>query len=432
MRYEHGQAGVDRPRRRGGSRAAGSFAALAAAAALLVGCDLEVTNPGPVQDSFLDDPGAWNAIYHGTLFNNAFAYTRLAEDGAMLAGEMLAGGLQQGQFLVGYLTSDNRDGAWTNMHRARWVAEDAVRRMEDALGTGFETHALGRQLKLQVGIAHRMLGEHVCHAVMDGGPVQPFTAHFEHAEAAFSDALRMARAAGDRTAELNALAGRATVRIWLGNWEGAVADAGQVPDDHRFQIRYFDHERQGGDSNAIWFSQAGLPWTRLTVFGTFAAEYYPETGDPRVAWETDPAFPLTMVYGHPFYRALKFDDWVSPHNFATGREMRLIEAEHQLRQGNWQGALDRINALRATVISQTTGQPVPAWSAGGVDETWTVLRKERFIELWLDARRWPDWRRWTLENAPGQELFNMQGRSSCYPIGRTEIQTNSNPLPEVT
>jgi len=406
-------------------------AALAAFAILLAGCDMEVTNPGPVQDTFLNDPGAWNAVYHGVLFNNAFAYTRLAEDGAMLAGEMLAGGLQQGQFLVGELTSDNRDGAWTNMHRARWVAEDAVRRLEAELGTAFETHTLSRQLKLQVGIAHRMLGEHVCHAVIDGSPAQPFGVHFEQAEAAFSDALRMARATGDREAELSALAGRATVRIWLGDWDGAVADAQEVPDEHRFLIRYFDQERQGADSNAIWFSQAGLPWTRLTVHGTFAADYYPETGDPRVAWETDPSFPVTMVYSHPFYRALKFDGWTSPHNFATGREMRLLEAEHRLRQGDWQGALAQINQLRSGVISELTGEPVPAWTASSVEETWSVLRKERFIELWLDARRWPDWRRWALENAPGQELFDMTGRSSCFPIGRTEIQTNSNPLPEV-
>jgi starch-binding outer membrane protein, SusD/RagB family len=424
------QAREGRDRRRNPGKSGTAFVLLCAV--LLGACDLEVTNPGPVQDPFLNDPGAWNAVYHGALFNNAFAYTRLAEDGAMLAGEMLAGGLQQGQFLVGYLTSDNRNGAWSFMHRARWVAEDAVRRLEGVLQGDFESHPLARQLKLQVGIAHRMLGEHVCHAVIDGGPAQPFTVHFEHAEAAFTDALRMARANGDRQAELSALSGRATVRIWLGNWDGAMADAALVPNDHRFQIRYFDHERQGADSNAIWFSQAGLPWTRLTVHGTFAASYYPQTGDPRVKWETDPAFPITMVYGHPFYRALKFDGWTAPHNFATGREMRLLEAEYQLRQGNVQGAMDRINAIRTSVVSTTTGAPLAPWTAGNIEEAWTALRKERFVELWLDARRWPDWRRWTLENAPGQDLFDMQGRSSCYPIGTTEIRTNPNPLPEVT
>src|SRR5690606_1932553 len=81
------------------------------------------------------------------------------------------------------------DEHWQLAHRARWVAEEAVRRMERAFGTGFDSHATAAQGLLYAGYANRLLGENMCVAVIDGGAAQDRRVHFERAREAFTRAL---------------------------------------------------------------------------------------------------------------------------------------------------------------------------------------------------------------------------------------------------
>jgi hypothetical protein len=98
--------------------------------------------------------------------------------------------------------------------------------------------------------------------------------------------------------------------------------------------------------------------------------------------------------------------------------MKLIVAESRLRTGDWQGALSIVNALRADV-------GVAPWQADGIPAMWTVLARERGIELWLEGRRLGDLFRWKRDNLPGT-FDDMTGRDMCFPIGVTESDTNSN------
>ena len=73
-----------------------------------------------------------------------------------------------------------------------------------------------------------------------------------------------------------------------------------------------------------------------------------------------------------------------------------------------------------------------------LEEGWTFLKRERAIELWLEARRLPDLRRWNDNNTPGelQPLEQVAGttaegshlltRDYCWPIAETEVRSNPN------
>ena len=392
----------------------------------IAACDLTVTNPGPVQDDFLNDEGAFPAVLQGVRRLHALGYTRIALDGAMQSLEAIPGGLFDTEFKKGILTSDNSDDNWENLQEARWVAEDGARRLAE-VGAG--SGSIYAELLIQAGYANRTLGHNMCTAVIDGGAGQDHMAYFDRAEQHFTEAISAASAAGDDDLVSAAQAGRADVKMWKGDWSGAVADARMVADGFQFQLHYYDLDFP--DSNEMMFRQASLPWREYTIWNTFMEGYYEDTGDPRMAWRDNPADPITMVDNLPFLVQLKFTEFTSPHTLSSGWEMRLIEAEDILvnRPSDFQDAVDIINQVRTRNISDLDGNPLPEVTAADVEEAWSLLKQERRIELWGENRRLGDLRRWAATNRPGaQPLEDMSGRSSCFPIGITEVRTNPNSL----
>jgi hypothetical protein len=158
----------------------------------------------------------------------------------------------------------------------------------------------------------------------------------------------------------------------------------------------------------------------------------------------------------PCTQQLKFTSQDSPHVIADGGEMRLIEAEVLLQKGNSQAALDKINGLRTTFTSLKTNQKLAPWTAANATEVWTLLKRERGIQLWLEGRRMGDQRRWEptlgqpktpgnldlpnfedaveavrrLSAGPELTLGTPNPRSLCYNISDTERNTNEN-IPDV-
>jgi hypothetical protein len=53
------------------------------------------------------------------------------------------------------------------------------------------------------------------------------------------------------------------------------------------------------------------------------------------------------------------------------------------------------------------------------------LKRERSIELWLEARRLGDLHRWKEDGSPGA-VEDMTGRQTCFPIGQNELDSNPN------
>jgi hypothetical protein len=401
----------------------------------LTGCDFDVSNPGPIQDRFLDDPAAHGAMVNGAGRALAEAINWTSYTGAAItrelhpAGSTASFGISPKQ-QVGILAPDETSTWWNLASRARWTAERAAERISAALGADFATSERGAQVLVWAGYANRHLGENWCEAVIDAGPLQPRAVFFERAEDHFTQAMQVATAAARPALATAAQAGRAAARVHLGDWAGAVADAAAVPTGFVHVMPYYATELDL--YNRVHYASANSPYRAHTVWNTVYQQYYQETGDPRVAWKTDPSQPVgDGAVGElgrvPWYIQLKHPLRASPIRLSTGREMRLIEAEASLRSGNWTAAMLTINDLRTAVGAPTV-------TATSAEEAWTHLKRERGVELWLESRRLGDRYRWDAANTPGalhpleivSDASRLTQQDLCFPIPDSERQTNPN------
>ncbi len=414
--------------RRGFLVRAGALVVLGALGA----CNLSVDNPDRVQDPLLNDPGAHAAVVAGASLSLSEAINWVAFFGGDASKEFTQGGrihpvklpLDPGQLSV----EEIPDNAWNAAQRARWVAEDAVRRFRDVMGAQFDSYDLGAKALLYAGYANRLLGENMCEAVIDGGAPSAYTDYFHRAEAALTEAISVAGAAADARVGTAATAARASVRLMLGDDAGAASDAAAVSTNFVFQAVYSIENEDY--YNFLYWVNANQPYREISVSGTSNEQYYKDTGDPRVAWSTNPAVPTAEFQYVPWLFPKKYTGRSSPLNLSTGREMRLVEAEIALRAGDWPTAMSKINGVRTAVISGTTGQPLAPWPATSITEAWTALKRERGIELWLEARRLGDDRRWVESNTPG-DMEDMSDRVRlCFPIGLGERRANPNVGPD--
>lgn len=416
-------------------RAGGAFRCLALCLACLGlgACDFEVTNPGPVEDRFLDDPGARAAIVGGAARSMSTALHYVGLHGAIVTRELFPTG-QTGQFgiepqnAVGFLTSEEQGAPWANSHQARWTAEQGVERLRSSMGNEFESSELAARINLWAGYSNRLLGENMCQAVIDGGAPQPAVEHLERAERYFTDAIQIATVVRNDSLISAATAGRASVRLDMGNWDGAVTDAQSVPSNFSYRMPYFEI---GDDylANRIAVSSLSNPYRAHSVWGTWYEDYYLETGDARTPFEaTDEVGigALDCCGPIPWWPQVKYQR-ISPIDLSSGSEMRLIQAEASLRDGRREDAMMLINEVRAAAGA-------PLVTASSLEEAWALLKQERGIVLWLEARRLNDLRRWEAENTPGSlhprevpgEASHLQAQDLCFPISQAEEQTNPN------
>ena len=239
--------------------------------------------------------------------------------------------------------------------------------------------------------------------------------------------------------------------MWLKDWTGAVADAAQIPDAFQFDIEM--DISAGGNTNQrnhLYFAAASIPYRSYSVKHTFFEQYYTDTGDPRTPWTTYTLASDNNCVGSlqgyaggkvPCLRQRKYVTEDDDIRLASGREMRLIEAEALLVGGNIGGAMAKINAVRTSVVSDKTNEALAPWTATTLEEAWTALKRERMIELWLEARRMGDQRRWGGEttaspsSTPGSiDLPNFEAKSSLFvnnPRGREQTETSGVSGPRV-
>ena len=394
-------------------------------AMVAIGCGGRITDPGPVDDSVLNQPLAHAALVNGMAKSFARALGYIALTGAAASREVIASGststplfgisLKQRQGILDPGTAEGNDH-WQYAQQGRWVAEDGVRRMREALGPDFAKSSRVAEALLFAGFSNRLLGENMCEGVIDGGPRESRLVYFQRADAAFTEALSVATATGSAELARAAQAGRASVRVWLGNWDGAAADAGGIPVDFRHQARFSTTELE--QYNRVHWSNANQPYRSHSAFSTFFDAYYTATNDSRTQWRRNPSVPVGSQGNVPWYFQVKFDRREAPMNLVSGREMRLIVAESLLRKGDWQGAAAVVNGMRATL-------GVPPWPVTGSADAWLALKRERSIELWLEARRLGDLHRWKEDGSPGS-VEDMTGRATCFPIGQNELDSNPN------
>ncbi len=394
-------------------------------------CDFDVTNPGPVQAENLDDPGAFPAIVNGIqrAMIEALNYSGLQT--AAVTRELFPTG-QTGQFgiepfnSVGYLTEDEQGTPWSAGQQARWLAESGVARMEEVLGGSPDKNLAAAYL--WAGYANRFLGENMCDAVIDGGPAQPPSEYLSRAKDQFTNAIAAGGSVGDNTIVNAAYAGRAAVEVQQGDWSAAVADAGKIATDFKFQLRFYDIGDQYQLNRIAWASE-NQPYKAHSQWGTWYADYFEATGDSRVAYTftNGVGTGATECCGViPWWPQAKYNE-VTPMDMSTGTEMRLVEAEAFLNSNQMGPAVAKINEVRA-LAGATPVAPAD------ISEAWAMLKRERGIDLWLEARRLGDLRRWHDNGTPGAldpkevvgDASHLQVQDLCIPISKAERDRNPN------
>lgn len=408
-------------------------------ALVLAGCShmFDVTNPGPVQEQFLDNPAAQVAIVNGAGRDLSDALNWTAYTSGAVTREIFPAGSTGSygitvQQQVGQLTQEESDAYWDRAQRARYEAEQGAARLKKVLpAADYAKSKNVAQILLWAGYANRLLGESMCDAVIDGGPRQDYKTFLQRAEANFTEAMSIATAAGDPKMAQAAQAGRASVRADLGNWQGAAADAATVPDAFVYQMPYYTTDAD--QYNRLFWAAANSPYRAHTVWNTVYQQYYLDTKDPRVPWRQDAKAKFgdaaVLSIGQvPWYPETKYAAKDAAINLSSGWEMRLIQAEAKLTAGDVAGAMPLINKHRVAL-------GLAPWSATTAADAWTALRRERGIELWLEARRLGDLRRWDAAKTPGalselevpgNKSYLEANRSLCYPIPLSELQTNPN------
>ena len=501
----------------------------------VLGCDFTVTNPGPVADNFLDALTARRAIVTGA--QRALANAIQANQGDVLyyaaaitfeinpAGSTGSFGLPT-NVQDGRLQEDTESGSWDAASQARWVAEDALRRLARISSPEDSLFAVAN---LWAGYANRLLGENFCNAVIDGGPEEPRTVFFTRAEGYFTEANRIAAAAGKTNVASAALAGRASVRADLATyntnnaatWATAAADAALVTSNtFRWVLPFSDQALT--QYNGLYWAQATTPYKAHTQWATYYDLYNRTTAaDTRISWllrlgtasttvatATAPgATSLTVASASALGTGARAEAWLvvdvpsattgtrevhqivsisgntftlrTPLNsahavgqtvrlaelgdaavgkfggnvphfpqqkypartsavaFSSGWEMRLIQAEEALVRGQVAQAVGFMNQRRGAITGLSL---IPV---GTATEAWTALKGERALELWLEARRLGDLSRWTAAGTPGttfdgvwrdtngdglweqlESMTSPTARALCFPVGRSEKQTN--------
>src|SRR4051812_46870523 len=334
-------------------------------------CDTNVSNPGPVQDDFLNDRNAAAAMVSGAGRALSDGMNWVGYTGAAVAREIHPAG-STGSFGIsnrwqyGELGGDDSDldTHWERTQRARWVAEEALRRLEAAgpppAGSLQTPAAYFNTLQLAyvyAGFANRLLGENMCDGVIDGSGKLPNAVYFTRAESLFTKAIAVTGGTASTISNqaTAAYAGRAQVRVYLAKWNEAVADAGQVPIGFTYNMPYYSI---GDDAqrNRIAWSIGNTPYRAHTQWSTWYYDYEQATKDPRVP------ITITTLQGDaaidccgkvPWYPEAKMSKSESPVRLASGREMRLIEAEAKLLNNDVAGGVTSINTVRSNAGTTT-------------------------------------------------------------------------------
>jgi starch-binding outer membrane protein, SusD/RagB family len=426
----------------------GGLASLALAglgAMMLSACDLGVFDPGSIEYDDLFNPAAIDPLLVGAERNlgRAISGERNPHGGVFGVGAYLSDEIvHSGQWIGMREWSDavaidpsvaETSTRWAQAQNARGAAEEAVNIIRTILtdtGGNPESSEKAASAYAWSGFSNRVLGDHFCSAVIDGGPEQPVSAFYERAEQHFTTVINIAGAAGNANLVRVGRAGRAQVRMMLGNWAGAASDAAEIPMDFVHEVRMDGGtatETNGLHDAFMRNAQASVWGTPFARWGTDVSGVQQTEGDPRVQYASRNAAGRQVIGGdarRPNWEPRKYltrDDNIP---LAKGTEMRLIRAEAALIGNDVTAALGHINAVRAF-------HELAPVTAATMQEAWHVLQKERGIELWVEGRRLPDLRRWAA--VPGFANFEVVRREAApQPVTADEVRNVlNNPMGEL-
>lgn len=451
-------------RQRGtGGRVPGLLVALPIVAALW-GCDLdlgsvlEVDVPGRVAAEALENAALAGTLADGVIGDTECAWNNYAAASSHHSDEWIptSGNLnmrnwgqrkiEAGDAVMAQGSCAANYGIYTPLHTARFQAEDIFNRLE-----GFSIEDVPDKVDLQGVVkaygayATLALGEGFCSMAINGGPRLTPAAVLGVAEALFGDAIGIAQGTGNSDILNMARVGRARARLFLGDFTGAITDAGGVPDGYVKMASRGSSEVRRWNANLEYLNN---PDSEVSKHGSVASTFHnltvdaagnptqdDGTPDPRVVVSTrgELGFDFTTVhYFHDKYTARE-----SPVPMASYKEAQLIIAEASARTGD-------LNRARGIINDRHALAGLPMWDVAGTatqDQVFEHVLEERRRELFQEAgHRLNDMLRFrgTAQEIPflgepgsihpnGLDQSGLEyGTITCFPLPLIEENGNEN------
>lgn len=302
-------------------------------------------------------------------------------------------------------------GIYQPLSTAIWQADNAVEKLNGFTDAEVQDRAVLLQTAQAYGGYGRiLLGESFCTAAINMSAELTSAEVFEQAEQLFTEAI----AGPDPDLSNFARAGRARVRLNLGDDAGALADAQAVPAGFVRNALYSSADNRAYNevynrNNRLYGISTENRWRNAQHMGV---------ADPRVATvNTGDLGPngIDTVWVQQKY--LTFE---TPIPIARWEEAQLIIAE----VSGGQTAVDIINELHAR-------HGIPAFSSTDEAEIRAHVIEERARELFVEGQRFWDIRRFEIPfdppaGTPYPVLGGLYGDMRCFPLPNLERDNNPN------
>ncbi len=389
---------------------------------------LTVDNPGRVPADALGEPSLMPVLQAASLQQFQCGFAQYVATAGMLSGEYLSANgfvnnhpwewrgdpeIRSEPGSCPNFRAATSMGFYTPLQQARFQLDDTFARL-----SAFTDEQVPNRLRYlaemraYAGYAYLLLGEGMCEMTLDNGPRMTRAAVFAIAETRFTDAIARATAANDASLRNMATAGRARVRLDLGNLPGAAADAALVPAGFVRNAEF--SETTPARENRLYnltvrndYLSVGPDYRSLTV-GTGQP-------DPRVKVTDMKRIGSDNVT--PVWQQQKFTgSGAVSLPIASWAEAQLILAEAT----GGQAGIDAINRVRAA-------NGVPALVADPASDITPIVLEERRRQLFSEGHRYADMLR---KNLPFITGVNRKGQTfgtvTCVPLPDVETRNNPN------
>lgn len=422
--------------RPGLSRRLVRFGIAAITIAMAPACEnsLQVTNPQSFSTGVLDNVRILQSVAdgaEGTLhqaYDLTIPYTGLLSDELEDSSTWINwANMSLGRFTAGSLDDQSTQAS---LLRSRFAAIDAEARVLRVLGdTGAPKSLLTAQVQTVKAWADVYLAMMYCESpLVPSGPAASDSAVYKQALTEFNTAITTATTVGiSATAYRNwALAGRARVNLFLGNFDAALADASAVPSNFVKQALFSTNSAttfSGGQLNQSRNRSGTLRRVWWSMVDTSNVGVLP-TPDQYVRdpWSNLPDTRMAVLHTKglkgvnnqtTYYGIQKYKDYTSPETITSYKEMTLIKAEVYWRKGDLANAVTQLNINRTAVGLPAFAMPLLS------NDVFERLLSERFATLFVEGHRLTDLNRFNLVT---QRLG--PGRATKFHLSLTEILNN--------
>ena len=352
---------------------------------------LDVHVPGRVQEDALNDPALASTLAASVVADFECAWNNYVAAAALIGEEFIlaSGNLNPRNWASRRITADEptmaqgscrtQYGIYTTLQTARFQAEDAFKRLDKFTDAQVTNRPLLKAtVKAYGAYALLALGEGFCEMALDGGPLMTPKEVLQLAETRFTEAIALATAANSQDILNMALAGRARVRLDLGNFAGALTDAKAIPSTYVKNATRDESDVRRYDALCEYITCATN--RHATVAPNYRNVTWAGVPDPRVAVTTRNQLAFDNAQIH-YYPTNKHTSRSFPVVIASFKEARLIVAEASARTNDLATARKLINDMH-------TAAGIPGYDlAGTATQTEVVAQviEERRREMFTEA-----------------------------------------------